>query len=193
LLADWAIWKTDGNVNALVLTVNDVLSTESMVNGLKEEFAQCPHCKANYMNIPLLDLATKTQIIVQSALIADSSINYVIPVYDVLSQWVVPAITIAGAEGKTKVVTFNGTPFAIGFIQQGKVEMDVGENLDWIGHGVMDAEMRVVCGLPMVKDPHIPLYIFDKSNADSAGIPPQVSTGYGDAYIAGYRTVWKMP
>jgi ribose transport system substrate-binding protein len=193
LLADWAIWKTDANVNAIVLVVNDVLSTESMVGGLKEEFAKCPHCKANYVNIPILDFATKTQTIVQSALTADPSINYVIPIYDVLSQWVVPAITIAGREGQTKVVTFNGTPFAIAFIQQGKVEMDVGENLDWIGHGVMDAEMRVVCGLPMVKDPHIPLYIFDKSNADTAGNPPQPSTGYGDAYIAGYRKLWELP
>ena len=54
LLADWAIWKTDGNVNAIVLTVNDVLSTDSMVSGLKEEFAQCPRCKVNYINIPIL-------------------------------------------------------------------------------------------------------------------------------------------
>jgi ribose transport system substrate-binding protein len=192
LLADWAIWKTDGNVNAVVLTVNDVLSTDSMVSGLKEEFAQCPRCKVNYINIPILDFATKTQTIVQSALTADPSINYVIPLYDVLSQWVVPAVTITGREGKTKIVTFNGTPFAIGFIQQGKIEMDVGENLDWIGHGVVDAEMRVLCGLPMVKDPHIPLYIFDQANADSAGKPPQPSTGYGDAYIAGYRKLWKL-
>jgi ribose transport system substrate-binding protein len=192
LLGDWAIWKTDGNVNAIVLTVNDVLSTDSMVSGLKEEFAQCPRCKVNYINIPILDFATKTQTIVQSALTADPSINYVIPLYDVLSQWVVPAVTITGREDKTKVVTFNGTPFAIGFIQQGKIEMDVGENLDWIGHGVVDAEMRVLCGLPMVKDPHIPLYIFDQANADTAGKPPQPSTGYGDAYIAGYRKLWKL-
>jgi ribose transport system substrate-binding protein len=192
LLGDWAIWKTDGNVNALVLTVNDVLSTDSMVSGLKEEFAQCPRCKVNYINIPILDFATKTQTIVQSALTADPSINYVIPLYDVLSQWVVPAITITGREGQTKITTFNGTPFAIAFVQQGKIEMDLGENLDWIAHGVVDAEARVLCGLPMVKDPHIPLYIFDQANADTAGKPPQPSTGYGDAYLAGYRKLWKL-
>ena len=41
--------------------------------------------------------------------------------------------------------------------------MDVGENLDWIAHGIIDAEMRMLCGLPPVKDPKIPLYIFDAS------------------------------
>ena len=45
----------------------------------------------------------------------------------------------------------------------------------------------MICGLPTVKDPKIPLLIFDKSNADTAGKPPQVNTGYGDAYIDGYR------
>ena len=52
--------------------------------------------------------------------------------------------------------------------------------------------MRMICGLPTVKDPKIPLLIFDKSNADTAGKPAKVSTGYGDAYIAGYRKLWKM-
>ena len=37
-----------------------------------------------------------------------------------------------------------------------------------------------------------PLLIFDKSNADTAGKPAQVSTGYGDAYLAGYRQLWKL-
>ena len=40
--------------------------------------------------------------------------------------------------------------------------------------------------------PKIPLLIFDKENADTAGKPPKVSTGYGDAYIDGYRQLWKL-
>jgi ribose transport system substrate-binding protein len=46
LLADWAIWKTDGKANASVMGVSDVLSTDSMFSGVKEEFAKCPSCKA---------------------------------------------------------------------------------------------------------------------------------------------------
>jgi ribose transport system substrate-binding protein len=193
LLADWAIWKTDGNVNSVVLVSNEALSTDSMVSGLKEEFDQhCKHCKYNIINIPIPDWQTKIQPNTQSALLADASINYVIPIYDSMSQFVVPAITITGRQDKVKIVTFNGTPFAVGLVQEGKVEMDIGENLDWIGHGVMDAEMRMLCGLPAVKDPKIPFLIFDKSNADTAGKPPQASTGYGNAYIEGYRKLWKL-
>src|ERR1700727_1074393 len=74
----------------------------------------------------------KTQTNVQAALTADPSINYVIPIYDVLTQWVVPAVTITGKSDKVKIASFNDTPFAIGLVQQGKVELDIGENLDWI-------------------------------------------------------------
>ena len=45
LLADWAIWKTDGKANAIVVGISDVLSTDSMLSGIKEEFAKCPNCK----------------------------------------------------------------------------------------------------------------------------------------------------
>jgi len=103
----------------------------------------------------------------------------------------VPAVTISGRQDKVKVVTFNGTPFALTMVQEGKIEMDIGENLDWIAHAVEDAEMRMICGLPAVTE-KIPLLIFDKSNADTAGKPAMVSTGYGDAYIAGYHKLWKL-
>ncbi|MGA9320283.1 MAG: substrate-binding domain-containing protein [Xanthobacteraceae bacterium] len=192
LLADWAIWKTDGKANASVMGVSDVLSTDSMFSGVKEEFGKCQNCKVNYSNVSIPEMAVKTLSMAQGALTADPNINYMIPIYDVLSQWVVPAVTISGRQDKVKVVTFNGTPFALTMVQDGKIEMDIGENLDWIGHAVLDAEMRMICGLPAVTDPKIPLLIFDKSNADSAGKPAQVSTGYGDAYLAGYRQLWKL-
>ena len=192
LLADWAIAKTDGKVNALVLVSNEALSTDSMVSGIKEAFANCPDCKYNIVNIPIPEWATKIQPNVQSALLADPTINYVIPIYDSMAQFVVPAITITGKTDSVKITTFNGTPSAIGMIQDGHIEMDVGENLDWIAHGILDAEMRMLCGLPEVKDPKIPLYIFDASNAATAGTPPEANTGYGDDYIEGYRKLWML-
>jgi ribose transport system substrate-binding protein len=192
LLADWAIWKTDGHANALVIVSMEVNSTASMLDGIKEEFKNCPDCKFKVINAPVPDWSTKIQPSVQATLLADSSINYILPIYDSMSQFVVPAITITGKRDAVKVATFNGTPFVLGLVQQGSVEMDVGENLDWVGHAIADAEMRMICGLGEIKDPKIPFYIFDKSNADTAGRPPQLSTGYGDAYVAGYRRLWRI-
>jgi ribose transport system substrate-binding protein len=192
LLADWAIVQTSAKLNALVLISTGPLSTDSMVAGIDEEFKKCETCKKKTINIPVVDWGTRIQPNVQSALLADPSINYIIIIYDSMAQFAVPAVTIAGAEGRVKINAFNGTPFVLGLVQQGKVEMDIGENLDWIGHAVMDAEMRIVCGLPPIKDPKIPFYIFDKNNAKDAGTPPKLSQGYGDAYVQGYRKLWGL-
>jgi ribose transport system substrate-binding protein len=192
LLADWAIVQTSGKLNSLVLISTGPLSTDSMVAGIDEEFKKCEACKKKVINVPVVDWGTRIQPNVQSALLADPSINYIIVIYDSMAQFVVPAVTIAGAKDRVKMDAFNGTPFVLGLVQQGQVEMDIGENLDWIGHAVMDAEMRIVCGLPPVRDPKIPFYIFDKNNAKDAGTPPQLSQGYGDAYVKGYRKLWGM-
>jgi ABC-type molybdenum transport system ATPase subunit/photorepair protein PhrA len=49
--------------------------------------------------------------------------------------------------------------------------MDIGENLDWIGRAVLDAEMCKLCRLELVTDPKI--LMFDKSNSDTdAAAPP---------------------
>jgi ribose transport system substrate-binding protein len=192
LLAWWTIARTAGKTNAVVLVSNEALSTDSMVSGLKEVFdKQCPDCKYNIINVPIPEWATKIQTSVQSSLLADPSINYVVPIYDSMSQFVVPALTITG-RADVKVATFNGTPFVLDLIQDGQVEMDVGENLDWIAHGVLDSHMRRLCGLQVVNDPKIPFLIFDAGNAPTAGKPAQASTGYGDAYQSGFRALWKM-
>jgi ribose transport system substrate-binding protein len=34
--------------------------------------------------------------------------------------------------------------------------------------------------------------IFDKNNAATAGAPAQASKGYGDAYLAGFKDLWKL-
>ena len=49
---------------------------------------------------------------------ANPEINVVIPIYNSMSQFVVPAIRLAGKTGQVKVGTFNGTPFVLDYIQQ---------------------------------------------------------------------------
>ncbi|MGA2792066.1 MAG: substrate-binding domain-containing protein [Roseiarcus sp.] len=189
LLVDWAAAKTDGKLNALIVTAPGPLSSDSTLAGMKAELAKCEGCKSKVLEFPD-SWASKITPGVQSALLADPSINYIVVMYDPMTQFVVPAVTITGS--KVKVDGFNGTPFAIGLVQQGKVDMILGENLDWIGYAIVDSELRRICGKPPVADPKIPLYIFDSSNAADAGTPPQLSQGYGDAYVDGYAKLWQL-
>ncbi len=163
-----------------------------MMAGINAELKHCEHCKTKVMNFPVVDWGTRITPNVQSALLSDPTVNYIIVIYDSMSQFVVPAVIGANATQRVKIDAFNGTPFVLGLIQEGKVQMDIGENLDWIGDAIIDAEMRILCGLPQVADPKIPFYIFDSHNADDAGKPPQLSQGYGDAYLDGYAKLWKL-
>jgi ribose transport system substrate-binding protein len=192
LMADWTIAQTGAKTNALIIVSNEALSTDSLVDGLTEAFAKCPDCEYEIVNVPIVDWATRIQPTVQGKLQANPGINYVIPIYDSMSTFVTPAIAISGKRDSVKVATFNGTPFVLDLIREGAVEMNIGENLDWIAHAMLDAEMRLLCGLDPIVDSKVPLRVFTAENISEVGNPAEASSGYGDAYVEGYRTLWMM-
>jgi ribose transport system substrate-binding protein len=191
---NWMIAATKGAAKIIIVESDDVPPTAPLVDGIKEAFSKnCPGCKIlQQINVANAEWGTKIQPAVQAALIAHPDANYVIPVYDSMSQFAIPAIQITGRAATVKVVSTNGTPFVLDLIRQGKVEMDSGESLDWIARATIDGYLRSMCGLPMPKMIGVPLFIFDKSNAETAGIPAESDKGYGDLYIKGYDQLWKL-
>lgn len=194
ILANWATVHTDGKANIVLVVTNEVPPTKPLVAGIKSKLAaNCPDCKiVQEINVGVTEWATKIQPSVQSALQAHPEVNVVIPIYDSMSSFVVPAIRLTGKTGKVKVATFNGTPFVLDYIQQGTIDMDIGESLDWIAYATIDGHLRDLCGLKTPSALNVPFYIFDKSNAKDAGVPAAYDKGYGDAYISGFKSLWKL-
>jgi ribose transport system substrate-binding protein len=194
LLASWVTLKTKGHVNAVIVGSDEIVPTAPFVKGIIDTLAKIcgPDCKHTYVNAPVPEWSTKIQTGVQSALIADPSINYIIPIYDSMSQFVIPALTITNRKDKVKIATFNGTPFVIDAIQKGNVEMDVSESLGWIARSVLDGYMRDMCGLKTYDALYVPFYIFDSHNAKDAGSPADYDRGYGDQHVSGYEKLWEL-
>jgi len=194
ILADWATVATNGNPQIAIVVSRDVPPTIPLVDEFTKELAKvAPNGKiVQEINVGVTEWGTKIQPGVQSALQANPDINVVIPIYDSMSQFVVPAIRLVGKTGQVKVGTFNGTPFVLDYIQQGSVDMDIGESLDWIAYATVDGHLRDACGLPTPTALNVPFFIFDKSNAATAGTPAQFDTGYGDAYKAGFAKLWGL-
>jgi len=192
IMSAWAIVQTGGKVNALVLGPDEITPTAPLRDAiLGYLFDNCPDCTTKYINVPVNDWATQGQPAVQNALLADPSINYVLPVYDSMSQFVVPAIRIAGSHAK--VVSYNGTPFVLDMIRDGDiVEMAVGESLGWVGMAGTDANMRLLCGLDPVGKLNTPAYIFSDANIATAGNPATFNDGYGDVHTAGFSQLWGL-
>jgi len=192
IIAAWTIVQTGGKVNALVLGPDEITPTAPLrdaILGYLEE--NCEDCKTTYINVPVNDWATQGQPAVQNALLADASINYVLPVYDSMSQFIVPAIQIANSSAK--IVSYNGTPFVLDMMREGDiVEMNVGESLGWVGMAGTDANMRLLCGLDPVGTLNTPAFIFTDENVATAGNPATFNDGYGDVHIAGFKALWGL-
>ncbi len=190
VIAAWVMVQTDGKVNALVLGPDEITPTAPLRDAIIGYLtANCPDCKTTYINVPVNDWATQGQSTTQNALLADPTINYVLPVYDSMAQFIVPAILIASSTAK--IVSYNGTPFVLDMIRDGDiVEMAVGESLGWVGMAGVDANMRLLCGLPAVTRLNTPAFIFDDANVATAGNPATFNDGYGDVHIAGFKALW---
>jgi ribose transport system substrate-binding protein len=191
LIADQAIADTGAKANALVVTINQVKSTVPMVAGIRSEFAKyCSGCKLKFTDVTIADVATKIQPNVQAALTGDPNINYVIALYDSAEvPFAAAAIRAAGKTGSVKISTFNGTPEILKMVKQKDiVTMDVGENLEWIGYAIADQSMRIMGGLPPVKNARVPVRVFDSANIAQTG--PNFTSGWGTSYVAGYKKLW---
>src|SRR3954453_21430413 len=195
LLADWVVDKTGAKGDTLVVKIDEVPATKPMMKGIDAVFqAACPDaCHVTTINVAIADVATKIQPQVQSALTKNPKIKYVIALYDSAeAPFVVSAVKAAAASGRVKVVTFNGTPSVLKLVKSGDVEMDIAEQLDWTSYAILDQAMRLIGGLQAVKDPNVPLRVFDQSNVDEAGGNAKTAEGFGDSYISGYRTLWGL-
>jgi ribose transport system substrate-binding protein len=195
LMADWVVAKTGGKGNTLVVKIDEVVSTKAMMKGINDVFTEAcgDSCPVSTINVGIADVASKIAPQVQAALVKDPKITYIIALYDSAeAPFVVSAVKQASAGDRVKVVTFNGTPSVLKMVKAGDVEMDVSENLDWIAYAVTDQAMRLMAGLPAVKDPQLPLRIYDRDNVDEAGTNEATAEGFGDAYKAGYRKLWGL-
>ena len=192
LEADWVTASSGGRADVLVVTSNDARSTVPLTRGLMDEFrVRCPACDLRFVDVPIPRWATQLRGEVQSALVRDPGLNYVIPIYDSMSQYVVSAIKAQSAASRVRIATFNGTPFVLRLLEDGDVvRMDAGEDLAWVGWATMDQTFRVVAGVPPVRSEHTALRVFDDGDVRQAGTPPRVDQGYGNPYAAGYERLW---
>jgi ribose transport system substrate-binding protein len=195
LNADWIAVDSGGAAEILVVTSNDAGPSPGQEAAFKDEIASaCPSCEATFANVPISKWTTSVQSTVQSELVRNPDIEYVVPLYDNMASYAVAGITAAGKQGQVKVVTFNGTPAVLRMMQEDDiVAMDVGESLAGAGFAAMDNAFRLMAGLDASRVMDIvPVRIFDDSNVDEAGTPPEVNRGYGDDLEAQYLEVWGL-
>ena len=192
--AAWVILKTEGKANVLVITAPSTANSpfiEKAIMGMFEKY--CPSCKVRVAGVNAADWATKIGPTVQSAILSDRELNYVIPIYDGMVQFVMPAIITTGASTRVKVASFNNTPAVLDMIRSGDVVIfESGEDTTWLAGAILDQDMRVLLKQPLVKDYVVGIRAFTKSDVEAAGVPAKFGVGYGDAARKGYEALWGL-
>lgn len=196
LMANYAIWKTQGKGNILAVDGAPGLPLDTDMREALEATikANCPDCKLTTISVPIPQWATDMTPKVEAALKADPNINYILPYYDSQSIYVLPALTAVGRD--VPVASFNGTPEIMKLVRDGKVQMDVSLDTAWIGAGTVDTVMRVLGDIPPNHgsiDQHIPLRVFDSENIGELGTGDiAIGAGFGGVAEKGYLELWGM-
>lgn len=193
LMADYAIAHSNGKANVLVIVSRELIPSQIAEPALRSEFqTRCSACKVSIVNVPITQWATKVQTTVQSALIRNPDINYVIPMFDGEAQFAVAGIRASHAGDRVKVISFNGTPAILDLMRQKNpiVIMDIGQSVSQIAWAIEDQAFRILNKQKPLSTENITVRIFDASNVREAGIPAKLDTGYGNAYIKGYLKLW---
>lgn len=200
LMADYAIEQTNGHANVFIITDNEypnsITMYDSMVKTLKDECGS--GCTYTSVNVPITNWASGIQPAVESALTSNPGINWILPVYDSMSEYVIPGVLAKGDASKVSVASYNGTPFVLKYIEDpstdsGIVKMDAGENTALIGWEAIDQSLRLMTGNKPAPDETTAIRIFTAANVKLTGTPPQLGVGYGpDSYIKGFEKLWGL-
>lgn len=191
LMANHAIVDTKGQANALIITSSDVIGSPPFVKSIQQTFKKnCPACKTSVVNVPVASWTTKLGPAVTAEIQKNPDLNYIIPIYDPETQYVVPALRQAGKLGEIKIASYAGTPFVLEYVAKGWAHMDVGENLDWVGYAMLDDEMRLIAGLKPVFPEFIAIRVFTAENVGDGKDPAKL---YGTNVEKGWRKLWGLP
>lgn len=165
LAADWIIRDSGGQANVLFLTVPDVIGSTQEEAAFSARIAEkCPTCTVSVEGVTLANWATDLATTTSAALLKNAEIDYVVPAFDPMTQFVAPAIQQAGKAQSVSVVTVNGSLQQMRDLQAGTVSAEVGIDLNALGYIEADQVLRVITGNTPLELAHAPVRIFDESN-----------------------------
>ena len=179
----------------IITTTSSRQPSAAEVSGIQAAVQQyCPSSAAlPVKNVLIPDWATNLPTVTRSTLTANSSINYLLPLYDGMTIYMVPAITQLHLSHPVQVGSFNATPVVMQneLAKDSPLSADVGGPNDWYGYALTDEILRVAAGAPVVANENVPLRLFTRDNLGSIDLSAKESTWYGTVNFAcQYDKLW---
>lgn len=194
VIADYMIWKSNGNVNALLLngaetTIVDCGQFKGTFDRLMAHGA-CPDCKVTVDTFTIAQLETQPAQKAIAAVQADPGLEWVW-CYDFCMANVSKQLVASGVQRNVKGAGFDCNAENIGLIKEGRVQVVcIADPRDWEAWAATDNLNRLMQGQAAV-DQRIPVRLFDKDNADEF-TETDISEGWqgGFDYKSEYLKIW---
>ena len=179
----------------IITTTSSRQPSAAEVGGIQSAIKQyCPSATPlPVQNVLIPDWATNLPTVTRSTLTSNSSINYMLPLYDGMTIYMVPAIQQLNLNRKVQVGSFNATPVVMQneLAKQTALSADVGGPNDWYAYALADEILRVATGAPVAANEPVPLPLFPRDNLSSITLKANESTWYGTvSFACQYDKLW---
>jgi ribose transport system substrate-binding protein len=191
LEADWVIVDSRGKNIDTVIWIAPFPTHLAMRDTIENEFKQyAPGAKVQVEQVDFGDWQTRTPSLVRSKMQRDPKIDYLIPVVDGQSLFMVPPLQQAGYANKVKISTFNATQGVLQLLQKHNVVgADSGQDTLYAGYADIDQALRVLTGQPPAKA-KIPNRLFDTTNVNDVDLADPSSWFDAAGTRTGFRKTW---
>lgn len=200
LAADWIINDSKGAANVLFITTPDVVGSNTEEKDFSARMAEtCPNCKVTVKGVTLANWASDLGPTTSAVLVKDPTINYVVPTFDPITQFVNPAIQQTGKSSTVKVVSVNGN---LAFMQDmaspnSLTKALIGIDLHALGYIEADQMLRAMTGNTPIKLAYAPVRVFDSSTVGKLALTAKAandSSWYAgtDATSKMFAALWKQ-
>lgn len=198
LLADWAISKNKGKVNALAINNSDSTLSTSIYNGFADEFKK--YVTSGYCTVQSGSsievengLATK----IKQALEKDPNLNYIIVLDETMINDAISAVDQIGKN--IKIIATGGGTSAFTSAENGKIEMLVAQSYEWTAYAMVDYALRVIDKSELPDQQSVPVRVVTKDsiksdleNTEYEGIDGFYEICFGANFVTGYRKLWGL-
>ena len=194
IMADFAIADSGGKGHMVVFWSADIPGIgQPQVDGITNEFKRlCPGCQVTVKDVPIAQWQTLLPTLTQSTLTSDPSVNYLLPLYDGMVLYMLPAVHAANAQKRVKIVSFNVTPAVMqAMAKSDVVAADCGTDPIRLGWACADQLLRVMSGVQPVPDIKLPIKLFTRDNVGGLDLSNISPAWFGPVdYRSEYKKLW---
>ena len=199
MLADWFVADSGCKAGGpqIITTTSSRQPSAAEVAGMQTEMKRlCPGLDVpGVQNVLIPDWPTKLPTVTRSVMTQNPNLQYMLPLYDGMTIYMVPAISGIHRSKPMKVASFNATPVVMQneLAKQSPLSADVGGPNQWYGVALADQTLRVLSGAKPVADEKVPLRLFTRANIGSIDVKKDESTWYGSVNpICEYHKLWGL-